>query len=180
MPLTASIEESFTRRLASSSRRCPSPAARSGDRSGRGSGARVAGGGATRNPGHRLPTRSSRKTCWCLSRGWCSVIRWFVRLSTGRPPRTNDARPTARWRKRLIQNSIRIVVPGTGRNRPKSLTRRLPRNCEDVCGPGASARWLRGRRGVSGTSHGVDTRGVTKVGAGARRGPGEGAGRSAG
>ena len=33
----------------------------------------------------RLPTWSSRKTCWFLVRGWCSVIRWFVRLSTGQP-----------------------------------------------------------------------------------------------
>ena len=76
----------------------------------------------------RLPTRSSLRTCWSLTHGWCSVIRWFVRRSTGQPLRTNDARPTARWQRRPIRNSIRIVEPGTGRRRPRSPMRRLPRS----------------------------------------------------
>ena len=46
--------------------------------------------------------------------------------------------------------------------------------------PSASAWRLRGRRGVPGASHGIDTRGVAKIGARTRRGPSNVAGRCAG
>ena len=64
VPLSAGIEESFTRRLAQASRRCAAVAALGGGRAGRRSGAAVARGAAARNPGDGCAHRRSRKACW--------------------------------------------------------------------------------------------------------------------
>ena len=85
LPLSARIEESFTRRLA----RLPRDARRlllvaaadpTGDLA-----PCLAGGSAARDPGVGRAAPSNRTACWRSARAWCSVIHWFARPCTGRP-----------------------------------------------------------------------------------------------
>ena len=85
VPLSASIEESFTRRLA----RLPDDARRlllaGGSRPGRRPGAACGGRPSSSESPSRPRKPSKRKTCWSLVPAWCSVIHWFARPSTEPP-----------------------------------------------------------------------------------------------
>ena len=103
LPLSAGIEESFTRRLA----RLPRDARRlllaGGGRPGRRSGAAVARGAAARDPGVGRAHRRVGRLADARTARWCSAIRSFARRCTARPSRTSGARSTARWRRRPIR-----------------------------------------------------------------------------
>ena len=123
LPLSAGIEQSFTRRLA----RLPRDARRlllaGGRRPGRRSGASCGAPRSSSGSRRRPRTPSSRKACWRWTVRWCSAIRSCARRCTARPSRTSGARLTARWRTQPIRRSTRIAARGTGRRRRPCPTR---------------------------------------------------------
>ena len=127
VPLSASIEESFTRRLAS----LPNDARRL---------LLLAAADPVGDPAlvwraaERLGIPESAadlvesEDLLVLSRGWCSVIRWFARPSTGPPRRTSGARSTARWQRRPIRNVDPDRRAWHRARRPRSPMRMSPRS----------------------------------------------------
>ena len=115
-PLSASIEESFTRRLAmlpADARRLLLLAAADpvGDT--------ALVWRAVRRSASPSPRwkPSKPRTCWSSAPGWCSGTRWFARLCIGPPRPMSAARSTEPWRKQPIPRSIPTVAPGTWRRR---------------------------------------------------------------
>ena len=91
VPLSASIEESFTRRLARLPRRRATLAAR-WRRPIRSATRHSFGGRPSSSESPSRPRKpSKRKACWSSVPEWSSVIRWFARLSIGQPGRRSAA-----------------------------------------------------------------------------------------
>ena len=158
MTFSASIEEIFNRRLGRPPGQSTSPIAPCSDRSAPEI-RRWSGGPPTRlgiAESDFGQGRVGRPVGSCPASRIPSSARSFSGLRSRRHD-ASDARPTACWRKRLIQNSIRIVVPGTGLNRLKQPDEDVASELEDSAARARGARWLRCCRCVSRTGHGVDT-----------------------
>ena len=154
LPLSAQIEESFTRRLARmprDARRLLLVAAADSTAICHLSGGRLSGSGSRSRP----CTRSRRTACWRSARASCSVIRWFVRRCTGRLARKSAARSTSPWRRRPIRRSTRIAGRGTVRRRHSCPMRTLPPSSSGLQIGAGAGRLRRGRR-LPGTLDRVD------------------------
>ena len=151
VPLSASIEASFRRRLDAAPGRQPAAGAARGGRSGRRSGAGLAGGRAARDRRSRRRRRQPTPACWRSAPGCGSGIRWRARRPTGRgrcrSARTSIApcprRPTRPW--------IPTAGPGTGpRPRPDRTRRSRPSWSGRPDGRRPAAGWRRPPRSWNG------------------------------
>ena len=148
VPLSASIEESFTRRLAT----LPDDARRlllvaAADPVGDPALLWRRGPSGSESPS-RLRRSSNRKTCWPSVREWCSVIHWFARLSTARPGARSGARSTARSPKRPTQTIDPDRRAWHRAQAAADARRGCCRRARAVRSASAGAGRLRGRRGV--------------------------------